>query len=147
ALNRAFSARERCPVWERARSERSEPTSTLPHPISRRQTVSGAESDRSGRMITIAPSLPVIDSGTENGAGRTLPEAIIRAGRAGRKNQYPRTHFMTDLLSRILPAVTAKSYTPIKAKALFKRLNLGEEHYPEFRKTIRELTKSGRLAL
>src|SRR5262245_31098411 len=54
---------------------------------------------------------------------------------------------MADLLSRILHAVTAHSYTPIKAKALFKRLNVGEEEYPEFRRTVRELVRTGRLAL
>jgi ribonuclease R len=54
---------------------------------------------------------------------------------------------MSDLLSRILHTVTAQSYTPIKAKALFKRLNLGEDVYPEFRKTVRELVGTGRLAL
>ena len=48
---------------------------------------------------------------------------------------------MADLLSRILHAVTAHSYTPIKAKALFKRLNLADEVYPEFRKTVRELVR------
>ena len=31
---------------------------------------------------------------------------------------------MADLLTTILHAVSAKSYTPIKAKALFKRLNI-----------------------
>lgn len=55
--------------------------------------------------------------------------------------------FMTDLLTKILHAVSAKSYTPIKAKPLFKRLNLGEEQYPEFRTTVRELIRTGRLAL
>src|SRR5262245_23652812 len=54
---------------------------------------------------------------------------------------------MTDLLSRILHAVTAQSYTPIKAKALFKRLNLGEDLYPEFRRTVRELVRTGRLTV
>jgi ribonuclease R len=54
---------------------------------------------------------------------------------------------MTDLLSRIIHAVTAQSYTPIKAKALFKRLNLGEDQYPEFRRLVRELVRTGRLAL
>ena len=54
---------------------------------------------------------------------------------------------MTDLLTKILHAVSAKSYTPIKPKALFKRLNLGEEQYTEFRKTVRELIRSGRLAM
>jgi ribonuclease R len=54
---------------------------------------------------------------------------------------------MADLLSRVLHAVTARSYTPIKAKALFKRLNLGEAEYPEFRRTVRELVRTGRLSL
>ena len=54
---------------------------------------------------------------------------------------------MTDLLARIIHAVTARSYTPIKAKALFKRLNLAEDQYPEFRRLVRELVRTGRLAL
>jgi ribonuclease R len=54
---------------------------------------------------------------------------------------------MNDLPAKILHAVSARSYTPIKQKALFKRLNLGEARYPEFRKTIRELIRSGRLAI
>jgi ribonuclease R len=54
---------------------------------------------------------------------------------------------MTDLLTKILHAVSAKSYTPIKPKALFKRMNLGEEQYSEFRKSVRELIRSGRLAM
>ncbi|MBA4189724.1 MAG: ribonuclease R [Planctomycetaceae bacterium] len=58
-----------------------------------------------------------------------------------------REHFMPDLLSRILHAITAHSYTPIKAKPLFKRLNLDEGQYPEFRKTLRELIRTGRLTV
>ncbi len=54
---------------------------------------------------------------------------------------------MSDLLTRIVHAVTAPSYTPIKAKALFKRLNLPEEQYPEYRKNVRELIRMGRLTL
>jgi len=54
---------------------------------------------------------------------------------------------MTDLLTRILHATTSHSYTPIKAKPLFKRLNLDEGQYPEFRKTLRELIRTGRLAV
>jgi ribonuclease R len=54
---------------------------------------------------------------------------------------------MADLLARILHTVTSHGYTPIKAKPLFKRLNLGEEAYPEFRKTVRELVRTGRLAV
>ena len=54
---------------------------------------------------------------------------------------------MADLLARILHTVTSHGYTPIKAKPLFKRLNLGEDQYPEFRKTVRELVRTGRLAV
>jgi ribonuclease R len=54
---------------------------------------------------------------------------------------------MADLLTKILHTVTARSYVPLKAKPLFKRLNLGDEQYPEFRKTVRELVRTGRLAL
>ena len=54
---------------------------------------------------------------------------------------------MSDLVTRVLHAVSAKSYVPLKAKPLFKRLNLGDEQYPEFRKTVRELIRTGRLAL
>src|SRR5262245_6967693 len=54
---------------------------------------------------------------------------------------------MPDLLSKILHAVSAQSYHPLKAKALFKRLNLPEGDYPEFRKTVRELVRTGRLAM
>ncbi len=54
---------------------------------------------------------------------------------------------MPDLLAKVLHAVTAKSYIPLKAKPLFKRLNLPESDYPAFRKTVRELVRTGRLAL
>ncbi len=54
---------------------------------------------------------------------------------------------MTDLLTKILHAVAAKSYVPLKAKPLFKRLNLGEGAYPEFRRAVRELIRDGRLTM
>jgi ribonuclease R len=54
---------------------------------------------------------------------------------------------MSDLTTSILQAVSAKSYTPIKAKPLFKRLNLSQELYPEFRKAVRELVRNGRLVV
>src|SRR5262249_53386818 len=53
---------------------------------------------------------------------------------------------MPDLLATILHGVTARSYVPLKPKPLFKRLNLGDEQYPEFRRTVRELIRTGRLA-
>src|SRR5262249_323660 len=54
---------------------------------------------------------------------------------------------MSDLLSKIVHAVTRPSYSPVKAKALFRRLDLPDDDYPEFRKTLRELIRTGRLAL
>ena len=54
---------------------------------------------------------------------------------------------MSDLLAKILHAVTAHSYVPLKPKALFKRLNASDELYPEFRRTVRDLVRTGRLAL
>ncbi|MBP3958940.1 RNB domain-containing ribonuclease [Gemmata sp. G18] len=54
---------------------------------------------------------------------------------------------MSELLAKVLHAVTAKSYVPLKAKPLFKRLNLPDDEYPAFRKTVRELVRTGRLAL
>jgi ribonuclease R len=54
---------------------------------------------------------------------------------------------MSDLLSRILHTVSAKSYTPIKLKVLAKRLGITDDAYPEFRKSVRELIRNGSLAL
>ncbi|MFM8274307.1 MAG: RNB domain-containing ribonuclease, partial [Gemmata sp.] len=54
---------------------------------------------------------------------------------------------MSDLLAKVLHAVSAQSYVPLKAKPLFKRLNLPESDYPEFRRAVRELVRTGRLAL
>ena len=54
---------------------------------------------------------------------------------------------MSDLLTRILHAVSRPSYTPVKAKALSRRLNLSDDEYPEFRKTVRALIRDGRLAV
>ena len=54
---------------------------------------------------------------------------------------------MPDLLAKVLHAVGAKSYVPLKAKPLFKRLNLPESDYPAFRKIVRELVRTGQLAV
>jgi ribonuclease R len=54
---------------------------------------------------------------------------------------------MSDLLTRILHAVSRPSYTPIKAKALAKRLGITDDDYPEFRRTVRALVRDGRLAV
>ena len=54
---------------------------------------------------------------------------------------------MPDLLEKILHAVRARSYMPIKAKALAKRLGIANDLYPQFRTTVRELIRSGRLSM
>src|SRR5262245_22857862 len=54
---------------------------------------------------------------------------------------------MSDLTARILHAVTRPSYSPIKPKALARRLNVTDDQYPEFRKTLRALVRDGRLAV
>ncbi len=54
---------------------------------------------------------------------------------------------MSDIITKILHAVGARSYVPLKPKPLFKRLNLPQSDYPEFRKTVRELIRNGRLVV
>src|SRR5437879_707969 len=54
---------------------------------------------------------------------------------------------MTDLLTRIVHTVTRPSYTPVKPKVLAKRLGIGNDAYPEFRRTVREMIREGRIAL
>src|SRR5690348_16486957 len=54
---------------------------------------------------------------------------------------------MSDLTSRILTAVTRPSYTPVKPKALARRLDLPDAEYPDFRRTLRALIREGRLAV
>jgi ribonuclease R len=54
---------------------------------------------------------------------------------------------MSDLVSRIVHAVTRPSYSPVKAKVLAKRLGVTDAAYPEFRRTLRDLVKEGRLAV
>ena len=52
-----------------------------------------------------------------------------------------------DLATRILQAVTAANYTPLKAKALFSRMKLGREAYPTFRQTLKRLIQSGQVVM
>ena len=54
---------------------------------------------------------------------------------------------MSELITRIVFAVTRPSYTPVKPKVLAKRLGLTSDDYAEFRTTVRELIREGRLAL
>ena len=54
---------------------------------------------------------------------------------------------MSDLLTRIVAAVTRPSYTPVKPKVLAKRMGIGNDDYPEFRRTLRVMIAEGRLAV
>jgi ribonuclease R len=54
---------------------------------------------------------------------------------------------MADLTSQIIQAVTRPSYSPIQPKALAKRLGLTADDYPEFRRTVKDLIRDGRLIL
>ncbi|MDB5313525.1 MAG: rnr [Gemmataceae bacterium] len=54
---------------------------------------------------------------------------------------------MSDLVTRIVHAVTRPSYSPVKAKVLAKRLGIDDAAYPEFRRTLRAMVGEGRLAV
>ncbi|MCU0705057.1 MAG: ribonuclease R [Fimbriiglobus sp.] len=52
---------------------------------------------------------------------------------------------MSDLTTRILEALGRPSYSPLKPKVLAKRMNVGDDEYPEFRRTLRQLVHEGRV--
>jgi ribonuclease R len=52
---------------------------------------------------------------------------------------------MSDLATRILHALARPSYTPLKPKQLARRMDVPDEQYPEFRKTLRALVREGRI--
>ena len=52
---------------------------------------------------------------------------------------------MADLASRILAALSARNYSPVKPKALAKRLQLDADEHAAFRKVILHLVKQGRI--
>jgi ribonuclease R len=52
---------------------------------------------------------------------------------------------MPQYEEQILAALARKSYQPLKAKALARKLGVPTPQYPEFRKALRELLKQGRL--
>ncbi|QDU23133.1 ribonuclease R [Urbifossiella limnaea] len=54
---------------------------------------------------------------------------------------------MSELVTRIIHAVTRPSYSPVKAKVLAKRMNVSDDEYPEFRQTLKALVREGRLAV
>jgi ribonuclease R len=52
---------------------------------------------------------------------------------------------MPDLASQIVAALSARGYSPVKPKALARRLGLTTEQYAHFRKTVRDLVQQGRV--
>ncbi len=52
---------------------------------------------------------------------------------------------MSDLATRILHALARPSYTPLKPKVLARRMDVPDDQYPEFRKTLRALVREGRI--
>jgi ribonuclease R len=54
---------------------------------------------------------------------------------------------MSDLAEQILSAVARKSYRPLKPKALARKLNIPAGFYSDFRQTLRELGRQGRLVI
>jgi ribonuclease R len=52
---------------------------------------------------------------------------------------------MPDLTTRILDALARPSYSPLKPKVLAKRMNVGDDEYPDFRRTLRSLVHDGRV--
>lgn len=51
---------------------------------------------------------------------------------------------MLDLEPQILAALAQKNYSPIKPKALARRLGITAAHYGDFRRTLRSLVREGR---
>ena len=52
---------------------------------------------------------------------------------------------MPDLEEQILTALAAKSYVPLKPKALARKLGINPSQYPDFRNVLRELLQQGRV--
>src|SRR5262245_4187982 len=52
---------------------------------------------------------------------------------------------MADLSAQIVSALSARGYSPVKPKALARRLGLTTEQYAHFRKTVRDLVQQGRV--
>src|SRR5580658_4176163 len=52
---------------------------------------------------------------------------------------------MPEMESQIVAALSAGGYSPIKPKALARRLGITTEQYAFFRKTVRDLVKQGRI--
>src|SRR5437868_5104088 len=54
---------------------------------------------------------------------------------------------MPDLAEQILTAVAHKSYHPLKARALARKLNVPTDRYRDFRRVLRELIEQHRIEI
>jgi ribonuclease R len=54
---------------------------------------------------------------------------------------------MSDYDARILGLVSRPDYQPLTAKAIFRRFALGPDEYPDFRRAIKALVRSGQLTI
>ena len=54
---------------------------------------------------------------------------------------------MSDITARILSELSRRDYQPLKAKALARKLNVGDDDYPAFRRTVKDLVQDGRIDL
>lgn len=52
---------------------------------------------------------------------------------------------MPDLAEQIVAALSARNYSPVKPKALARRLGLESDDHKQFRKVLRDLIKQGRI--
>src|SRR5262245_61360444 len=53
---------------------------------------------------------------------------------------------MDDLAARILAALASEQYQPLKPKALARQLRIPASQYNEFRQTLRDLARQGKIA-
>src|SRR4051794_23350981 len=52
---------------------------------------------------------------------------------------------MSELYDKILALLRRKNYTPLKPKALAKKLGISSPQYPEFKRSLRSLLRDGRI--
>jgi ribonuclease R len=54
---------------------------------------------------------------------------------------------MTDFTTAILTTLSHKHYTPLKSKALARKLHVSDDDYPTFRKALKSLISEGRIEI
>src|SRR5207244_11079659 len=86
------------------------------------------------------PHSPLLGNGVRG-------EGAVPRGRTFAKPQPAYNKLMHDLEQRILAAVAAKSYHPLKPKALARKLEHGGATYETFKKAVKSLIHQGRLEL